>query len=35
MYRQPMYAGGRGAEKLTVEESDEATAEVKKRLGYE
>jgi predicted amidohydrolase len=35
MYRQPMYPGGRGAEKLTVEDSDEATAEVKRRLGYE
>jgi hypothetical protein len=35
MYRQPMYPAGRGAEKLTVEESDRATAEVKKRLGYE
>jgi hypothetical protein len=34
MYRQPFYPGGRGPEKLTVEGNDEATAEVKEKLGY-
>jgi hypothetical protein len=34
MYRQPIFPGGRGPEKLTVEGNDEATAEVKEQLGY-
>jgi hypothetical protein len=34
MYRQPFYPGGRGPEKLTIEGTDEATAEAKRRLGY-
>ncbi len=35
MYRQPMYPGGRGVEKMSVEENDEAIAGVKGKLGYE
>ena len=36
MYRDSFYPQGRGAdrEKLSVEGNDEATAEVKERLGY-
>jgi len=34
MYRRTFYPGGRGPEKLSVEQIDEAIAEVKTKLGY-
>lgn len=34
MYRRPFYPAGRGPEKLSVEQIDEAIAEVKAELGY-
>ena len=34
LYRRPMYPGGRGAEKMSVEDNDEAIAGVKEELGY-
>lgn len=35
MYRHEMYPGGRGAEKMSVEDNDEAIAAAKGKLGYE
>lgn len=34
LYRQPMYPGGRGADKMSIEDHDEAIAEAKRKLGY-
>ncbi len=34
MYRQSFYAGGRGAEHLTVDDNDRRITEAKKKLGY-